>query len=324
MAKLLTHHDRFHVHALLGLTALLHFLFRFTYLFVKFEESFTPCLASYASLLVHVFLHVTSFQFNLPKHRLSTKPMIWAEFRMHNAIFTYRHIISIAIGMAAPDWWWRKPDMSSVLVKIGLLCLTCKCADWVTENFGSTEKRTTNAMPYPEETDSIQPVTKWFYAKSQFAATAFAAFGTPTLSFGAVLAIEIASFLMTLVRKGIIESHTYHIIYASALFINLPTMLATMYSGEAEASQAVFRVGVTVFLAVHLRMSRGVDKYLTWVLAVLGGHFITEGLSMVLDPFALRLVQWPGMLWSFVDTIMRFQKGLGSKHLASPAATGTR
>ena len=78
-------------------------------------------------------------------------------------------------------------------------------------------------------------MAKTFYAKSQFAATSIAApclhgfccigiccrchnleggigvmcakaFGTPSLSFCSVLAIELASLLMTLVRKGLIEA----------------------------------------------------------------------------------------------------------------------
>ena len=35
------------------------------------------------------------------------------------------------------------------------------------------------------------------------------AFGTPSSSFCAIFAIEIASFLMTLVRKGIIEARCF-------------------------------------------------------------------------------------------------------------------
>lgn len=319
MAKLLSHHDKFHVHALLGLTALLHFAFRFGYLFLYRKESFSQDFTSAALLSVHILLHVTSFQFELPRNRLWTKPMIWKEFRIHNAIFAYRHLIATGLGIWFPDWWWRNPPLSSMFCKVALVLGACKAADLATDWIGDTSKRTTNAMPYPSKVArNVEQTAKWFYAKSQFAATAIAAFGPPGLSFCSAFAIEIASFLMTLVRKGIIEARTYHIIYAASLFIMFPAMVATLHSGDGDAEVAIFRVSCAAFFGVHCRMFRGWGKYRVWLLAILGGAALAGGLaSLSLAP--VRFLCWPGFLWSATDTLVNFWKANRNEYLYGDA-----
>jgi len=315
MAKLLSHHDKFHVHAILGLTALLHFFFRFAYLFGKFQDSFTPGVVSALTLGVHVLLHASSFQFALPKNRLWTKPMIWREFRIHNAIFAYRHLIGAYIGIWLPEFWWRSPGVVSILLKVALIFAACKAADVATEHAGSEDKRTTNAMPYPQKTaNNVEQVAKWFYAKSQFAATSLAAFGTPSLSFLSVLAIEIASFLMTLVRKGIIETRTYHIVYAASLFIMFPAIVATLHSGDYQATVATFRALCVCFFACEMRMNYKYNKYLTWAVSIAGGCLIVEGVNRFID---IRWAAWPGMAWSAADTLIILFKARTNERLYS-------
>ncbi|CAK9113176.1 Uncharacterized protein SCF082_LOCUS52469 [Durusdinium trenchii] len=304
MAKLFSHHDRYHSHAILGLLALLHFAYRFYTLLVEQRESFSPGYWSAASLLVHVFLHVLSFQFELPRNRIWTKPMIWREFRVHNAIFAYRHLVGSALGIWAPEWWWQAPTATSLVVKVALVLAACKAADVATEMIGSTEERTTNAMPYPKKTpETTEQVAKTFYAKSQFAATTIAAFGTPSLSFCSVLAIELASLLMTLVRKGIIEARTYHIVYALSLFIMFPCLVAVLHSGDAWAELAVFRGLMACAFAVDMRLKYRLGKYLTWTVSILAGYVAAEMLASVMN---FKWIAWVGMLWSAGSTLSGF------------------
>lgn len=302
MAKLLSHHDRYHSHAILGLLALLHFAYRFYTVLIEQRESFSPGFWSAATLLVHVFLHVLSFQFELRRNRIWTKPMIWREFRVHNAIFAYRHLVGTALGIWAPEWWWQQPTLSSLLAKVVLVLVACKAADVTTEMIGSTEMRTTNAMPYPKSTPRpVEEMAKTFYAKSQFAATSIAAFGTPSLSFCSVLAIELASLLMTLVRKGLIEARTYHIVYATSLFAMFPCIVATLHCGDAAMEMAAFRGLMVCAVAVDLRLKHRIDKYVAWGLSIVGGHFLAEILGMV-GCYKL-LIAWPGMAWSAAGTV---------------------
>eukprot|EP00401_Gymnodinium_catenatum_P056697 CAMPEP_0117546990 /NCGR_PEP_ID=MMETSP0784-20121206/46891_1 /TAXON_ID=39447 /ORGANISM="" /LENGTH=192 /DNA_ID=CAMNT_0005343877 /DNA_START=452 /DNA_END=1030 /DNA_ORIENTATION=- len=183
-------------------------------------------------------------------------------------------------------------------------------------------------MPYPKDNPlQVIKTAKWFYAKSQFAAAAVAAFGTPMLSFGAVLGIEIASFLMTLVRKGLIEAHTYHIVYAFSLFINFPALAVVLHGDEA-GCMAVFRALVACFIACELRMNRNASKYIAWLLAVVGGmilpNIIVRYAELVVTPpeLLLKCLAWTGMMWSVGDTLWTFYKR-GSTHLYGVEADQT-
>merc|ERR1711884_179042 len=131
----------------------------------------------------------------------------------------------------------------------------CPASEWITENYGDLQKRTTNAMPYPRGTPPhVESFVKHFYAKSQFAATALAAFGCPMLSFGSVLAIQLASVLMTFVRKGLIESVTYHMVYGLSLFLMFPAMAVSMHFLDEVAHISVMRALMVCALSVSLRM----------------------------------------------------------------------
>lgn len=306
MAKLFTHHDRFHMHAMLGVAALLHFLGRFVYLFATGRDSFAPGLLSTATLAIHVLLHGSSFQFEIPPRRMWSKPMIWKEFRVHNAIFAYRHLLCAALGIWMPNWWVRDLSVGSMVCKVAVVLTTMRLADMATERLGSTEKRTTNAMPYHRDADeAFEQTAKHFYAKSQFMATALAAFGTPMLSFSSVLAIEAASVLMTLVRKGIIETRTYHMTYAASLFIVGPAILTTAYFGDEHIVRAVLTAMVAGALAVRLRMKWRWAKYLAWSVSVTASPFIFVAMSSLMSP---KLWIWTGAAWNLVDTAAVFRR----------------
>lgn len=231
--------------------------------------------------------------------------MIWREFRVHNAVFAYRNLIGAILGIWFPDWWWRHPyTISSIVLKIALTLGTCKAADMVTSAIGDREKRTTNAMPYPPAMKRHQvEATKHYYAKAQFAATSLAVFGMPMLSFGSVLAIEIASFLMTLVRKGIIQRRTYHIVYAASLFIMLPLMLISLHCIDSIHKMATFRAMIATCAAVSFRTRTKMSKYMIWTAAIPFGFLGAELLAAHLN---ILFVAWMGILWSSIDTVNVF------------------
>lgn len=329
MAKLLSHHDKFHMHAILGMLALLHFAYRFAMLFLWTTDSFQPDLWAVASYAIHVLLHFSSFQFHLPTKRLWTKPMIWPEFRLHNAIFAYRNLIGAILGTWFPEWWLRDLSLTSTCVKLAVVLGACKAADMATERLGDKDKRTTNAMPYPPSTPPrVESFAKHFYAKSQFAATSLAVFGGPVLAFGSVLAIEAASILMTLVRKGLIEAHTYHVVYGMALFAMFPAMVVCLHSLDATAQIGVLRALTATAVAVTLRIPDlqlpftkrllGHSKYMTWTLAILLAP-IMDILQLVFSDRQVLVIAWLGMLSSAMDTV---QKLLRPAVVCEKAVTG--
>ena len=220
MAKLITHHDPYHIHKVLGLSALLNYLLRIYYLFTygtAFPEH-EPYLQAIFSIILHGVLSTSSLLLPLPSKRNFSSPMIWPEFRLHSITFAMRHVIATALTISGA---WPFNTHAEALMKLVLVISTIQCASWITQKFGDHEKRTTNSMPYPSWiTEEMQKGVKDMYTRSQFGATKAIFLGDPTLTFFPLFGIQMAPLLMTLVRKGKITSFTYHRVYAISLMVS--------------------------------------------------------------------------------------------------------
>ena len=237
MAYLFTNHDKYHLHKTLGLLSIINFVLRFYYAIVYGTSfpSFESKIFSCSSVLVHALLPITSLTIPLPEKRNFTSPMIWKEFRLHSILFSCRHVLFTIITIL--ELW---PTQSSALIKIEyrgyalilesiikyLIIIGCiKIANIITEKYGDKEKRTTNAMPYPEKLTEYEITKiKREYAKKQFGATIMSVFSgelASSLNFAPLYAIQSAPFMMTLVRKGKCETIHYHRVYSLTLIYPL-------------------------------------------------------------------------------------------------------
>jgi len=283
MARLLTPGDRYHKHAILGSLALLHLLYRLAlalYTGNSFPRSEPPAFTA-CCLLVHALLHGTSFLLHVPTKRNITQPMIWPEFRAHSAVFAYRHLVATAMKLAFGD------TFGGVLGGLLLILAFSALADAVTTRIGDKERRTTNAMPYPTDFDEQRIIdTKYFYAVAQTQASAWVAFGTATMAFIPLLAIELAPFLMTLVRKGKASSWHYHFYYRWALLAVYLVCMRAFVKGLLPMGWAIAACAVAFELG---RFRLRISKYALWPIAIgvysllvsLGSSVIIERLFMV-------------------------------------------
>jgi len=281
MARLLTHHDRYHRHAILGLVSLLHFAYRLLATAVT-GVAFPPGEPAWATalcLLPHTLLHVTSLTLHLPRKRNFSAPMIWPEFRLHSGVFGLRMVAATAASL----WLWA-PGAGSQHPAAYLLVLgTCCLADLVTRHFGDQEQRTTNAMPYPAQATAAHvAAAKEFYRDAQVNATLLAATGPPSGIFLSLLSIQAAPLLMTLVRKGVAVSTDYHRYYGLALLVP--------YWAHVRATLVAIRAGQPVDGLAHLaafslfyvgRFRFRLNKYLLWTAALLLHAMLHERL----DPY---------------------------------------
>ena len=145
--------------------------------------------------------------------------MIWKEFRLHSIVFALRHVVCSLLPLHNI---WPKHPVYEAISKLVMIHIVIYCAGYITDIYGSKEKRTTNSMPYPPLiTDKEQVLIKREYSTSQFTATAISVLPNTTLNWLPVVPIQLAPLLMTFVRKGKISSYTYHRAYAFALWSNL-------------------------------------------------------------------------------------------------------
>jgi hypothetical protein len=285
MAHLFTNHDKYHIHKTLGFLAVANFILRFYYAIV-YGTSFPPFetkVFSCSSVLIHALLPIASLSIPLPEKRNFTSPMIWKEFRLHSILFSCRHSILTIITLL--ELWPTQLEIfknykfyalvTEALLKYIAIISCIKIASIITAKYGDAEKRTTNAMPYPEHVTEyeIQKI-KYEYAKKQFGATIMAVFSgelSASLNFAPLYAIQSAPFMMTLVRKGKCNSTHYHMVYSLTLIYPLylyHVILRKFYSQFAD-----FAICYLYIFAYSMRINKGWDNKKIWAIVVPGVVF---------------------------------------------------
>lgn len=276
LGKLFTHEDRSNVHKLLGVFVLLHFAARYGALLLAPHApvaglAVAPALG-FACLAAHGALSASSLKFAVPRERVVGKPMIWAEFRAHNIIFGLRSVACSAACLGAMVGGTAAARRSAELACAACVLLALRAADLATARLRvDTSQSTTATMPYP---DGWQAPTvrrfKSFYAYSQYMATlGCLACTNPSYGLIILLPIQLASLLMTLVRKGLISAGAYHLLYAGSLC--MPYVVALRHAVQLRAFDAVALLPIASALLALRR--RGVSKYALWG-PIVGGRLL--------------------------------------------------
>jgi hypothetical protein len=93
-----------------------------------------------------------------------------------------------------------------------------------------------------------QAAVKRNYRIAQFHATMHCIIGDATASFVPLLGIQMAPLLMTLVRKGLITSYTYHRVYAAALYVPYAVATLRLVQGTFGVYKILWYGNVTMLL----------------------------------------------------------------------------
>ena len=94
-----------------------------------------------------------------------------------------------------------------------------------------------------------------------------------TTAYTPIFAIQIASFLMTLVKKGIIKTSDWHYVYSLALWLNILAVI------DANLSFIVVMNALCNFM-YYWRIIYGMNKYAGWMI-VFGSHYLLKNSIVV-------------------------------------------
>lgn len=249
--RLATHEDPVLTHKVLGALVLGHIWYRMNLIFKLGDSGLATSAWTPIWMVIHALLHASSFQFKIPAKRNKHYNVIWPEFRLHSMIFAYRSVLAVLFA-------W----MGGLQVLRGPLVIgTMLAADAVTAKYG--QDTTMRMNPYPSGTSP--KFIKWhnlFYSASQFGATMAIMFRGADSAFLALLPIQTAPFLMTLVKKGIFTQGEWHAIYTWALLTNWVHALAGRSNDHNTISTLKY---MTIFIgATVARLRYGVNKYKIW------------------------------------------------------------
>jgi hypothetical protein len=210
--KLVTKEDPYHIHKTLGTICLANYGYRYYLLITRGDMGLDNNIAA-ALMGIHAALSLTSLVFHIPAVRNKSAPMIYPEYRLHSIIFAVRSCVCFFLT------WYR----FSIVYKFAACYLTMLSADAVTSihNRSDGMKSTTmRDMPFDSRImDEDQRKITLMQSSQQIGATLYM-LGNLDMSFSPMFAIQLAALLMTLVRKSIIDSTAWHIIYNLSLWIN--------------------------------------------------------------------------------------------------------
>jgi ferredoxin-NADP reductase len=283
ISKLVTHEDKFHIHKIMGTISLLNYFYLF---FDCFYSGATADLSLrsvdtgfIALTWVHTALSLSALQFLIPRTRTGILPMICQEFRAHSIIFAVRSFIIVnviyfcSLDTNAVDN--RNPGLhivANTLIRCMFVLVAMKLADISTAYLRENRKETTTStMPYWSGCPPrLQSVIKYFYTHSQFMATTTCMFSKVPYILAVAFPIQIASFLMTLVRKQIISAFWYHALYGGSL--------AVVYLINA-ADPALYVISLLGIMMMYIRIQLKLNKYAVWILTAFIGGCIQYALS---------------------------------------------
>ena len=255
--KLFTLEDRGNIHKTLGGIALVHYAYRFKNWCSTGSMDFQPGAFDTALLiLAHASLSLSSLGFRLPAVRNKAAPMIWPEFRLHSIVFAMRSLVVML------SLWARVGGPWLLAAKCSAIFLAMFLADEITRRH-PPQGSTMRAMKFP---DWASP--RWisahnrFYSVCQIYATLELLFRDKmSYAFAILFPIQMAAFLMTCVRKGIITSAGWHFWYTVAL---LTTAMHSITSHDG--TKVPFFIYHSLFLAATgFRFRLGVNKYVLWM-----------------------------------------------------------
>jgi len=277
MAKLVTDHDPYHVHKMLGLFSMMHFVYRIFLLF-RWGDAFPswePLPYAVSGVFMHGLLSWSSLLLPLSSTRNFSSPMIWPEFRLHSILFASRHVAGTLLTLYGA---WPTNPLPLALANGVAVVGTSLTASLITRKLGDKEKRTTNALPYPTSvTIAEQQKIKEYYARAQFTATFVSVMHDPTVNFFCLLGIQSAPFLMTLVRKGKIGAREYHRFYAFSLWLAFVLSIVRLSN---RSDFAFFGLASVSAMAVrHTRMTYNTDPRALWAAHLILLRFVLPNVA---------------------------------------------
>ena len=207
--KLISREDGLHIHKILGIVCMAHYIYRY-YLLLTTGSMHLRTPTAYRMVGVHGLLSCSSMIFHIPKHRIRGGPMIYPEYRLHSILFALRSVACYYLT------YHDFPKIYNILACFATMYL----ADIVSKVYpsGTTTMR---QMPFDERI-AIRDREHIISMQSvhQIVATMYMV-GNEDSCFSPLFAIHFAAFLMTLVRKSIITTSVWHLLYNGSLAINV-------------------------------------------------------------------------------------------------------
>ena len=249
LKKLVTKEDGYHIHKIFGGITLINFAYQFVNMLIYGKTEMDKEYGLYL-MIIHGTLSISSLIFHIPNIRNRISPMIYPEFRLHSIIFALRSIVCYYLC------YYNLNKIYNILMCY-LTMILADIATFITNN--NKENTTMRNMPYDSSisNEKRKKITR-FQSNMQISATLYMLGNTDT-TFFTLYPIQLAAFLMTLVRKNIIDGIMWHKIYTILLIINVLTFI------NIELIYIIKKL-VLYHLFKEFRFTMNINKYISWTI----------------------------------------------------------
>ena len=240
LRKLVTRHDRFHVHKILGIACLASFVYHY-----GMQWPATGALnATWPAIALHLALSLSGLQFQVPAKRIKKWPtIIWEEYRLHAIVFSFR-----AVAVAGLTDFARLCGIAAVHL----------VADEVTRRYGEPGSTTVRGSHDHHPSRRLWWLTR-SYATYQYLALASHLAATDShaldLAYNSFIAVQSSAFCMTLNRKGIITWKGHAATYLACILMSATYIVRVLSLPQ-----------VALALAFGYGRMLGLNKYPLWLL----------------------------------------------------------
>ena len=294
--QLVTHEDRLHLHKTLGMACLLSFAWRYAHIGSSDMGFRSHPHLTVPTLLLHLALTASSFEFQIPKKRILDGTRIWPEYRLHAMVFLCRSVAVIALYWYEEQYNLPRYHDVNFLIVLAAMAAADLCSASVGTQYRSNSVRDID----------LHPVVKYFFSVMQFYATAGFLMGMRryTFIFLSVMVVQMTPFLGTLRRKNLISAQLGAFLYG--LFLVTSTVISVHFSPGGTMTQirctACFGFAAAFWrlfpLPHSLRLLQ--NKYLLWTVVALvmrhmRPHFEEYTESQVTAAFRLGLIALLGL-----------------------------
>ena len=251
--KLFTKEDSTYIHKTFGIVSLFHYVYRIYEWITTTKINFTKNEITLFMIIIHMLLSFSSLVFHIPNIRNKTAPMIWPEFRLHSILFASRSLLVMLLHFYS---------FAHIHIRFMVHVFTMIGADLATLYY-PPQGSTMRVMPYTY--DNYWWLHKLFYSMCQVYATLeIITRENMDYAFMVLFPIQLSAFFMTLVRKGIITSNMWHILYTVSLLTTMSYCI-TSYSYVFDSHSGIlYQLSAIIFMVGRFYFN--INKYILWLI----------------------------------------------------------
>lgn len=261
--QLITKEDPNHVHKTLGICVLLSYIWRLSQVGDSDLGFLTHRAWTVPTLLLHLALNASSFEFKLPAKRISSGYRIWPEYRLHSLVFLCRSLAMMLL------FWVEQGHFNNRefhVWNIVIVLSTMAAAD-LSSHSSDVQSGFARELDVPA-------IVKYFFSMAQIYATSMILTGHRryTMQFLMVIIVQGNAFLMTIRRKNLASHAVLTSIYGASI---VGAGIIAWFEFQNRAGWPTFRgMVLCANLALVLRTGPRVipvlsivqnNKYLLWL-----------------------------------------------------------